>query len=140
MKNLICICAFLSAAAAVYPQSIESSDNIIYAELLGNGLFSSINYERVISNNFDLRFGLGFAFSNSESNSGSHHTTAFLPVVMGNYLIDIYGDNYLEAGGGVLISSTEFQISDTFTQPINVFVPTIAIGYRYSPKDGGVFF
>jgi hypothetical protein len=23
---------------------------------------------------------------------------------------------------------------------MNVFVPTIAIGYRYSPKNGGVFF
>ncbi len=81
---------------------------------------------------------MGFAFSNSESNSGSHHTTAFFPVVMGNYLIDIYGDNYIEVGDGVVISLTKFEISDTFTQSINVFVPTI--GYRYSPKSGEVFF
>jgi hypothetical protein len=119
---------------------MESNNNIVYAELLGNGLFSSVNYERIISKNVDLRFGLGFAFSNSQSNSGSHHTTAFFPLAMANYLIDIYGNNYIEIGGGMLIASTEFEISDTFAQSTNVFVPTIAIGYRYSPKNGGIFF
>jgi hypothetical protein len=119
---------------------MEYKNNIVYAELLGNGLFSSVNYERIISNNFDLRFGLGFVFSNSESNSGSHHTTAFFPLAMANYLINIYGNNYVEVGGGVLIASTDFEISDTFSQSMYNFVPTIAIGYRYSPKNGGIFF
>jgi hypothetical protein len=128
------------ATTPISPQIVKYKNNIIYAELLGNGLFSSVNYERVISNNFDLRLGLGFVFSNSESNSGSHHTTVFLPLAMANYLIDIYGDNYIEVGGGFLIASTDLEISDTFAQSMNVFVPTIAIGYRYSPKSGGVFF
>lgn len=140
MKNLIRICIVLIAAVSAYPQTMENKNNIVYAELLGNGLFSSVNYERVISNNFDLRLGLGFAFDNSESNSGSHHTTAFFPLAMANYSIDIYGNNYVEIGGGVLIASTDFIISDTFSQSSLVFVPTTAIGYRYSPKNGGFFF
>jgi hypothetical protein len=45
MKNLICICAFLVAAVTAYPQTIDYTNDIIYAELLGNGLFSSVNYE-----------------------------------------------------------------------------------------------
>ncbi len=143
MKNLIGICIFLIAATAAYPQSMENKNNIFYAELLGNGLFSSVNYERVISNNFDLRLGLGFAFDNSASNSGSHHTTSFFPLAMANYLIDIYGNNYVEAGGGFLIASTDFNISNTpnsFQQSAYTIIPTIAIGYRYSPKSGGFFF
>ena len=140
MKSLIRICIFLITVAAAYPQTMENKNNIVYAELLGNGLFSSVNYERVISNNFDLRLGLGFAFSNSESNSGSHHTTAFFPLAMANYSIDIYSNNYVEVGGGVLIAFTDFIISDSFSQPMYTFVPTTAIGYRYSPKNGGFFF
>ena len=140
MKNLILICIFLIAATTAYSQTMEYKNNILYGELLGNGLFSSLNYERIILNNFDLRFGFGFAFSNPESNSGSHHSTSFLPLVMANYLIDIHGDNYIEVGGGVLIASTDFEISDTFAPSMNFFIPTVAIGYRYSPKNGGFFF
>lgn len=142
MKNLTYICIFLISAAAAYPQSMENKNNIVYAELLGNGLFSSVNYERVISNDIDLRFGLGFAFDNSASNSGSHHTTSFFPLAMANYLIDIYGNNFVEAGGGFLIASTDFNISNTPNtfQSAYTIIPTIAIGYRYSPKTGGIFF
>ncbi len=140
MKKLICI-ALIFASSSLFPQSIENSHNIIYAELLGNGLFSSLNYEREVSNNVSLRFGLGFAFSNSLSNSGSHHTTAFFPIAMCNYTFDVYGNNFIEVGGGLLISSTNFEITnDKYPQSQSVAVPTTAIGYRYSPKDGGIFF
>ncbi len=65
MKTLI---IFLIVSAAAYSQEVNSKNNIIYAELLGNGIYSSLNYET------------------------------------------------------------------TFT-----IAPTAAIGYRYSPKDGGFF-
>jgi len=141
MKKLICFVFFFAAPSFIFPQTIAHSTNIIYAELLGNGLLSSLNYERVISNDFSVRFGVGFSFDNSESNSGGHHTTAFFPLAMANYLIDLYGNNYLEIGGGVLVSSTNFSIStDNYPQSESVVVPTTAVGYRYSPKDGGIFF
>ena len=100
MKTIILV---LLACTFAFPQEKETANNNIYLELLGNGLFSSLNYEYTISNNFTMRFGVGFAFSNSESNSGGHHTTSFLPLAMGNYLIDFYGNNYFEIGGGFLI-------------------------------------
>lgn len=131
---------FLLAAGASYSQEKENANNTIYAELLGNGLFSSLNYERTISNDFCMRLGLGFAFSNSESNSGGHHTTAFIPLAMLNYLIEIYGNNYFELGAGAILASSEFTISDTFERASFTAVPTFAFGYRNSPKEGGIFF
>ncbi|MHB8338209.1 MAG: hypothetical protein ACYDEE_12415 [Ignavibacteriaceae bacterium] len=59
---------------------------------------------------------------------------------MANYLFDIYGNNYVEIGGGVLITSTDLIISDTIFTTMSTIVPTTAISYRYSPKNGGFFF
>ncbi len=138
MKAIILI---LLVSALAFPQKKGTADNNVYLELLGSGLFSSINYEHTYSNNFTMRFGVGWVFSNSVSNSGGHHSIAFFPLAMGNYLIDIYGNNYLEIGGGFLIAASELTFSDTFNNPTNItIVPTFALGYRYSPKDGGVFF
>ncbi len=115
-------------------------NNIIYLEFAGNGLFSSLNYEGILSNNFSIRLGIGYEYDYSVSNSGSHHTDSFFPLVMFNYLIDVYGNNYIELGGGALIASSAFSISDSFGPSTTAIVPTTAIGYRYSPKDGGFFF
>ncbi len=138
MKTFILV---LLACTFAFPQEKETANNNIYLELLGNGILSSINYEHTYSNNFTMRIGVGWVFSNSESNSGGHHSTAFFPLAMVNYLIDIYGNNYLEIGGGFLIATSELTFSDSFNNPNNItFVPTFALGYRYSPKDGGFFF
>ena len=138
MKTILLI---LTACTFAFPQKKETANSNIYLELLGSGLFSSINYEQTLSNYFTMRFGVGFAFSNSESNSGGHHTTAFFPLAMGNYLIDIYGNNYLEIGGGFLIATSNLTFSDTPDNTTSVtIIPTFALGYRYSPKDGGFFF
>lgn len=111
---------------------------IIYAELLGNGIYSSLNYERIVSDNFSIRLGVGYVFSNSVSNSGGHHDYAFLPLAMVYYLVALNNSNYLELGGGALFAysglSSEISYETTFT-----IAPTAAIGYRYSPKDGGFF-
>ena len=128
----------INNAAAV--QKIKTKNNIIYLELAGNGLFSSLNYEGILSDNFSIRLGTGYAFSNSVSNSGGHHTDSFFPLVMLNDIIDVYGNNYIEFGGGALIVASAFTISDSFEPSIIAIVPTTAIGYRYSPKDGGFFF
>jgi hypothetical protein len=136
MKALIII---LVASSVAFSQQEQKSNNIIYIELLGNGLFSSLNYEYAISNNFSARIGLGYAFSNSESNSGAHHDFAFLPVAMLNYLFQIHDNNYLEIGAGALISASDLSSSPGFESTVAV-VPTFALGYRYSPKNGGFFF
>ncbi len=130
---------FLIATTFVYSQGIEKKNNIIYAEIFGNGLFASLNYERAISDNFTARVGLGYVFSNSESNSGSHHDFGFLPLAMLNYLIEIHGNNYFELGAGALLASSALTSNSNF-ESTNAIEPTFAIGYRYSPKAGGIFF
>ncbi len=136
MKTLIIL---LVVSALAFSQEKKIKSNILYVELLGNGLFSSLNYEGMISNNFSARIGVGFWYDYSVSNSGSHHDLGFDPLAMLNYLIEIYGNNYIELGGGVLIATTTFTIGDTFGPSSFTIVPTTAIGYRYSPNDGGFF-
>ena len=138
MKTLIIL---LAAVSLSFAQEKETANNNIYFELLGNGLYSSLNYEHTLSSIATVRLGMGFAFSNSESNSGAHHTTAFFPLMMLNYLLDIYGNNYFEIGGGFLIATSDLTFSDTINNPTSItVVPTFALGYRYSPKHGGFFF
>jgi len=118
---------FLITTAFTYPQNVTNKNNILYVELFGNGVTASFNYERVMSNHFSTRLGLGFIYTTSESNSGYHRDFGFLPLVMINYLYQIYGNNYFELGGGAITSLVSYE-------------PTFAAGYRYSPNNGGFFF
>ena len=136
MKFLI---IFLIASTVVSAQETGSKKNIIYIELLGNGLFSSLNYEHEISRDLNYRIGLGYYFSSSASNSGSHFDFGFFPIAMLNYFIRINDNNYFEIGGGTIISYSDLSSWVSYESTIR-FVPTFAIGYRYSPKDGGFFF
>lgn len=137
MKILLII---LIASAVAYSQTTANKNVIVYAEMFGNGIFSSLNFERIIPNNVSLRFGMGFASSNTASNSGTHHDIEFFPFVMANYFSEIHGNNYFEIGGGFLIASPDFMPSVSRKPTTNSIIPTTSIGYRYIPKDRGIFF
>ncbi len=106
---------------------VKSGYNIFYAELFGNGFFSSLNYERVVSKYFSIRLAMAIIFSSSSSNSGSHTDFGVFPFMMVNFLLNIHGNNYFEFGAGSFVF-------------FEAFFPDFAIGYRYSVKEGGFFF
>ncbi len=129
----------LIVASVAYSQQKDKAKNLTYAEIFGNGLFFSVNYERIISENLSVRVGLGNVYGSSASNSGEHHSLESFPLAMINYLIEIYGNNYFEIGAGGLIAASGFSFFNTYETTFAI-VPTIAAGYRYSPADRGFFF
>jgi hypothetical protein len=99
----------------------------VYAELLGPGVFYSINYERVITANFTTR--IGASFIPKLSNGGRGYAYFILPI-MANYILG-EESNKLELGAGVDV------IVDN-KKPGVLLIGTI--GYRYQPSAGGFHF
>ena len=105
----------------------SESFNSLYVEILGNGGSFSINYERMIFKNFNVRLGTGILLSTSSSNTGKHTDVGADIFLMPNYLINIYRSNFIEAGAGVLYQGTKL-------------LGTFSFGYGYRPKTGGFLF
>jgi len=109
--------------------------NQVYLELGGSGLTYSINYERLVSENFALRGGIGITPGLLFIDG-----TLFTIPVSGSYLIG--GDfSKLELGlGANYITSTDI---DFFSLPLGSF-SLIAfdgiIGYRGGNPNGGFIF
>jgi hypothetical protein len=112
-------------------QNLNSVSNSVYLELGGNGLLGTINYEREIISNFNIRLGMS-AFPNGggHSNSESLSDWAFGPLIMVNYLYRISKESSsgYALGTGILLIGAE-----------KVY-PSFLFGYRYSPIDGGITF
>jgi hypothetical protein len=121
MKTIVAVAVILQVSTTLASQqpdttsSPESARNVIYYEVLGEGLGVSLNYERLLSHEMGLHIGytdwvtrgipLGFHYF-----VGSTHT--------------------LELGAGLMIDVYRYK---------GVY-PTGIIGYRYRPTSGGFVF
>lgn len=97
-------------------------NNIIYFDLSTLVIMGSIsaNYERILSDNFSLRGGIGFAYFTDK--------IYFPTMLMCNFLTK--GENKFEIGlGGSLI-----------TENYNPIKPAFSVGYRYQDKNDGFVF
>jgi hypothetical protein len=93
-----------------------------------------------------VRAGAGIVFGNEKAANGSSHTTTLLmsmPVTIG-WLEDPDASDHFEAELGAVIlhaapHATTFYVKDS---PSAVWTVggTAAVGYRYQPPDGGLFF
>lgn len=144
MKRLILIISVISSitSADLYPSSLKTDNrdsvsiykskefesfNSFYTEIFGNGGSFSINYERMIFDNFNFRLGIGGLLTTSSSNTGEHTEFGGVIFLMLNYLINVYGNNFIELGAGPLYQGTKS-------------LGTFSIGYGYRPKTGGFLF
>jgi hypothetical protein len=91
--------------------------NNVYAEVLGSGVFYSLNYEVMLSRKVALRAGVEYA-----------DRDLVVPVIL-HYLV-FGGPGHLELGGGVVSRAS---------MP-DVPVPILTFGYRYQPQQRGVMF
>ncbi len=144
MKRLILIIlvVFSITSSDLYPSSLKTVNrdsvsiydseefeylNSFYAEIFGNGGSFSINYERMIFYNFNVRLGIGGLLSTSVTNTGEHTDFGSVIFLMPNYLINVYGNNFIELGAGPLYQGTKL-------------FGTFSIGYGYRPKTGKFLF
>ncbi len=145
---MLFVFSFLFNSQFLAQEEIENDHympNAIYIEFLGNAPWFSLNYDRMINENFSFRVGLGYFISESRFLwcKTEAKTEALTSPLMFNYVSGSLNSK-LEVGIGVLfISASELNVGSPFISTHddkNQFKLTSTIAYRYQPIDGGIFF
>jgi len=133
MKN--CILLLLIQSSFIFAQA-HRPNNSIYLEGLGVGGKYSLNYERIIEEDFSIRVGFT---AWTESFNGVGPYTA-IPIMANYYLGFGDGGSKLELGLGIEYAKTNGH-GLLLGQPTgwSVFGAS-AINYRYQPPNGGILY
>jgi len=131
-------------APAVVPQPAEeAAPNVVFVELLGNGLLYSVNYERRLPAwNLGLRAGASFFTDKISSASGSGSLVLASFPLVASYFIGP-PRHKLELGLGATILYVGASSDSTGTKYEGSvsglgIAATAVIGYRYMPRGRGV--
>jgi hypothetical protein len=130
----------------------REAQNAIYVDLLGPGLFYSINYDRMLTDDLSARIGFSYlSFGASSGDGGTASASAefsywAIPLTV-SYLGIGSENNMLEVGGGPIIMNVSgsgvIETDDTKTgaeASATLFAMTGMVGYRHQPSDGGFVF
>ncbi|NIT60916.1 MAG: hypothetical protein GWN00_33325 [Aliifodinibius sp.] len=138
--TLYSLLVLLLLGQTVTAQNIEESDKrsrtqSFYMEFLGSAAVYSLNYDRLISEHFGFRVGLGFL----DGIYGERIDFIGVPVLL-NYLIKVSDSHNLELGLG--ISMLKFRKFTENPDEVDEFriAETMSIGYRYQPRNKSFIF
>lgn len=144
MKSIYC-CIFALLACAATAQdtgtSNEPKPNAIYVELFGNGILYSINYDRLLSTNGNLKISARVGFSYVDIDLFDEIKGTVIPI---EFLGWMGNKRHLEFGVG--LSSQFVEVKDVSilgpTQQVtsNAYYLTGRVGYRRQKPDGGFVF
>lgn len=144
MLSLVSVAAPLAGQQGAAPPP-ATARNAIYAELGGNGLLYTLNYDRRIRNHVTGRAGLMFISLSGTDEDGSRveATVAFVPLMV-NRLIGS-GAGRFELGIGPVFGFAGGEIDDVEDEDVEftglgLAAVSSTIGYRYQPLDGGLVF
>jgi hypothetical protein len=121
----------------------RDANNSFFLEGGGPGLLYSVNYERIVENDWGLRVGLSYT-SISASAGGSSASAQFTAIpVIASYLGLREGNHILELGAGATgiyasgaASGTGIAASGSGMTALG----TVMVGYRRQPVNGGFQF
>lgn len=126
MKTLVIILLLFSIGASAGANGNSCPDpasNTIFVELGGNGVSLSINYEKLLTNNFAMRLGFGALYGVGTS----------IPLMANFY----FGEKYkLELGAGLVF--LPLWKSDASFRKEKSLLFSSTVGFRLQPCDGGV--
>jgi hypothetical protein len=133
-----CIAPTLAAQSVSDKSSIDqpTAKNAFYVELGGNGIFYSVNFDRLLTPRVAARAGL--MFMRAEDEVSNSVEVAVAPVVV-SYLFG-EGSSHFEAGLGVGLATASIDDVDFGGDSDRGVYGTGVLGYRYQPKTGGVVF
>jgi hypothetical protein len=132
----------------------REAKNAIYADLLGPGLFYSLNYDRVLTDDLSARIGfsylsLGVSASDGAGTSVSESFSYWAVPLTVSYLGIGSPDNMFEVGGGGVLMHVKGQgLVDAQGENVDaegnldsmLMGMTALAGYRHQPADGGFVF
>jgi hypothetical protein len=130
----------------------RDAKNALYLDLLGPGLVYSINYDRVIADDFSARIGFSYlSYSMGASNGAGTTaglkfsyfaipvTVSYLGIGSANNMLELgAGGELLNAKGDGFINASEGSASASASRTF--FALTGLAGYRHQPADGGFVF
>ncbi len=119
------------------------ASNAVYVELLGNGGFYTLNYERRIIEPLTLRIGFGFISVSATAGSSTSRASLLSIPIMANYIGLGNDRHHLELGGGLLLLYASASVSSAGTAASGSGFGvggTLTTGYRYQPREGGFLF
>lgn len=137
--TIILLLFFLLSSVPKISAQTKTKPNTIYLELGGNGLFTSINYERQILKNIPLHFHAGAGIYGLK--------TSYLTIPIGiNYLLKLNDFNaYLDLGFGATYSKADVDLyamvehSRTNYKNTNYWNYIPSLGYRKLTKRNLVY-
>jgi hypothetical protein len=117
---------------------VITAPNALYVEILGSGIIPSINYDRMLTNNFAGRIGLGYLPLGSVINSNGNSLSASITTIPATISWFPFGatSSKLEIGAGIVYASIvakEFDKADEGS----ALGYTEILGYRFEPPNGG---
>jgi hypothetical protein len=138
---IACLVAMpLAAHAEGDAMGPRTARNTVYIELLGNALIYSLNYERFVTDDFNLRAGIEYFSLSASSGTTSGSANLFIFPLTVSYLGLSKGPHAFELGIGIDLAYASASTSSTggssFSNGTTVAGTAIA-GYRYAPRDGG---
>ena len=142
------------STASSASSSGREAKNAIYADLLGPGLFYSLNYDRVLTDDLSARIGfsylsLGASASDGQGNSVSESFSYWAVPLTVSYLGIGSENNMFEVGGGGVLMDVKGEgLVDAKGENVDaegnvdtmLFGLTALAGYRHQPADGGFVF
>ena len=149
-KNLLRLVAGASIGAALLvgtsrAQSAErTARNSVFVEGLGPGLMYSVGYERLVTDDFGFRLGVGYVVTHPTvgAEGGSRFSTSFtslpfavtwLPLSSGVHSLE------LDAGITAVYASDAGEVFVYRTSEAGVRgVGSLFVGYRFQPLEGGL--
>jgi len=126
------------AAQSAGPPALDPpmAKNAFYVELGGNGIFYSVNFDRLLTPHVAARAGL--MFFRAEDEVSNSVAVVVAPVVV-SYLFG-EGNSHFEAGLGAGLATASIDDVDWDEDFGQTVYGTGVLGYRYQPKTGGVVF
>jgi hypothetical protein len=131
----------------------REAKNAIYLDLLGPGLFYSINYDRVITPDLSARIGFSYLGFGASASDGSGTTTASaefsywaVPITVSYMGIGSTSNMFEVGGGGAIMNISGSGIVESSDESaeagasFTTFALTALAGYRHQPADGGFVF
>lgn len=125
----------------------RTANNSIFAEGLGNGLFYSLNYERMIIDDIAVRVGFGRLSIGSTATSGGvtvDNKVSLTTIPLSASYLGIGNKKHsLELGAGTTLAFVSASVEsdeDQVAGSVGGTFITTTIGYRLQPVDGGFQF
>lgn len=125
----------------------REAENAIYVDLLGPGLFYSINYDRMLTGDLSARIGFSYLSFGASSGGASAEFSYWAVPLTVSYLGIGSENDMLEVGGGPVLMNVSgsgvIETDDTAAgaeASATLFAMTGIVGYRHQPSDGGFVF